>query len=161
MTMIMKSPQPNELLNILDTWLDAQSQSQGDCDQDQILHRESNTVILRVLVSAGAKFRTSCDLPAEQCDHVTNLLKITWEAVQEQVTTSLPCEPYKWWEGVLLIGHSSLETNKSRRVKLLGMNIEHQKTWVEWRVRNIERGYQQVYAIGVAFGVPHRNRRLH
>lgn len=158
--MVMDSSQPHSLLDILDNWADAQSQSEGVCDQDQIFRRESKSVILRVLVSAGAKFRTSCDLPAEQCHHINSLLKITWETVQEQVTISVPCESYKWWEGVLLIGHSSLETKKSRRVKLLAMSTEHQKTWVEWRERNVERGYQQVYTIGVAFGVPHGKRRL-
>lgn len=131
----MVSSQSHELLDILDTWLDAQSE--GFCDPDQILHRKSNTVLLQVLVSTGAKFRTSCDLPAEQCPTVNKLLKTTWEAVQRKVTTSPPSESCKWREGILLIGNSSLESKKSRKVKLLGFNAEHQKTWQEWRDRNL------------------------
>jgi hypothetical protein len=154
------SSQPHPLLDILDNWVDAQSQAEGACDQDQILQRISNTVILQVKVSAGAKFRTTCELPAEQCYNINRLLKMTWEAVQEQVATSLPCESYKWWEGVLLIGHSSLETKKNRWIKLLAMDTEHEKTWMEWRVRNVEGGFAKVYTIGAAFGVPHCKKRL-
>ena len=156
----MASPQSNDLLDILNRWLDAQLQAEGSCDPDIILHREPNTVILRVLVSAGAEFRTSCDIPAEQCDNINKLLKTTWEAVQEKVAKTLYGESYKWWEGVVLVGNSSLEKKKERRVKLLGMNNEHQKTWLEWRKRNVEEGYQRVYTLGVAFGVPHGKRRL-
>lgn len=154
----MSSHPPSELLDIIENWLEAQSQ--GNCHPDQALSRETNAVTLRVLVSAGAKFRTFYDLPADQCDSVNTLLKTTWEAVGEAVTKSLPVGSQEWWEGVVLISNSSLETKKSPMTKLLSMNTEHQYTWLEWRHRNIQSGYQQVYVIGVAFGVPLCKRRL-
>ena len=156
--MIELSHQNQEVLDILDTWLDAQSE--GSSDYDQKLHRPASKVMLRVIMSAGAKFRTSRELPADEYSSVNKLLKTTWEAIQEEVTQKLPGETYKWWEGVLLIGDSSLETKKSRRTKLLGMSTEHQKMWAEWRQRNLEGGYRQVYTIGVAFGVSHGKRKL-
>jgi hypothetical protein len=156
--MIMASPPPHELLDIVDTWLEAQSS--GAREPEKVLHRPPSKVILKILVSAGAKFRTSCDLPVSECHSINKLLKTTWEAVREEVEEKLPGETYKWWEGVVLIGNSSLETKKHRRMKLLGMNTEHQKTWMEWRHRNVEEGYRQVYTIGVAFGVPHCKRTL-
>jgi hypothetical protein len=155
--MIMASPPLHELLDIVDTWLEAQSS--GACDPEKILQRPPSKVILKILVSAGAKFRTSCSLPASECHSINKLLKTTWEAVREEVEENPLGETYKWWEGVLLIGNSSLE-KKNRKTKLLGMNTEHQKTWMEWRHRNVEEGYRQMYTIGVAFGVPHCKRRF-
>lgn len=150
-------PPPKELLDIIDTWLEAQTS--GARDADKILQRAPSTVILKILVSAGGKFRTSCDLPASECHSINKLLKTTWEAVQQEVEEKQPGEAYKWWDGVLLTGNSSLETKKARRTNLLGMNTDHQKTWAEWRHRNVKGGYRQVYTIGVAFGVPYCKRK--
>ena len=156
----MASPQPIELLDTLDRWIDAQLKAESPCDPDPILRRKPKDVIFRVLVSAGPEFRTTCYVPAGRCRNVNNLLQTTWEAVQVKVAKHLPGELYKWWEGVVLVGNSSLEKKKSRRVKLVGTIAEHQKTWFEWRKRNIEEGYQRVYTVGVAFGVPEGQRRL-
>ncbi len=94
--MIQLSPPKHDLLDILDTWLDAQAE--GACDYEQKLQRPPSAVRLKVLVSAGPNFRTSCELPAEECSSVNKLLKATWEAVQEEVAEKLPGETYKWWE---------------------------------------------------------------